>query len=511
MAPKLTFGVEFLTANAKQKLDSLNRSLDKTDRNAQATKRSFKDLSTGVIAGAAAFTGAVYAAAKLHRALGDLAKMGDRVEDASRAFRTLGINIETLRGATGREITDLELMEGTVNLLSRGLKLSQDQIVEYIRLMKVMSDATGESMDTLILRGARSKMMFDRLIGAAREFDTELSDTAGDAFARMETSATNLQNAFATFVTQSETLKELWSEIAGVMDDAAGFVLSKDFEDAMRLIGAALSGDPGAFLREGVRRGRERAAPRADLPPDVMPEWGQRIPGITVQGGWNVPDYEAQRAYAQRVAERRQAQAAMRVGREERAWKAAFGAKDIGLLDQADDRYSALTEKNEALKQAEMDRLGSIEDSWRQAAGLLEDAIVHAAMTGELSFRRLANSIAAMLATSGAKQLVDVGLGALFGGGGSKDISKKIPSRQFGGEVPGPIGSPQLILAHGGEEIVPAGRSKGLVVNQNINFNVNAMDSRSVAEFFEANGPHVARQLVKATDQSLALRRRLQP
>ncbi len=69
--------------------------------------------------------------------------------------------------------------------------------------------------------------------------------------------------------------------------------------------------------------------------------------------------------------------------------------------------------------------------------------------------------------------------------GSLKDL---LPTRQTGGIVPGPIGSPQPILAHGGEEIKPLGPSGGLAgggltLNVNIGtFIGSEHDKRNLAE-----------------------------
>ncbi|MDO8704084.1 MAG: hypothetical protein Q7J84_03980 [Sulfuricaulis sp.] len=55
------------------------------------------------------------------------------------------------------------------------------------------------------------------------------------------------------------------------------------------------------------------------------------------------------------------------------------------------------------------------------------------------------------------------------GGGGGGADSGGIPSFALGGTVPGPVGSPRLIVAHGGEHVIPIGRSGGGV---NVTINV---------------------------------------
>ena len=57
-------------------------------------------------------------------------------------------------------------------------------------------------------------------------------------------------------------------------------------------------------------------------------------------------------------------------------------------------------------------------------------------------------------------------LGAIAGGGG-------IPGFQQGGRVPGPLGSPQLIVAHGGETVNPIGATGDVFVFQGLNLDRN--------------------------------------
>ena len=71
---------------------------------------------------------------------------------------------------------------------------------------------------------------------------------------------------------------------------------------------------------------------------------------------------------------------------------------------------------------------------------------------------------------------------ALFGGG-------RLPSFQQGGRVPGPVGSPQVILAHGGEEVIPVGGRGG-----DINLTIN----------LDPGGPPVRDQLNAALPEAVA-------
>ena len=65
-------------------------------------------------------------------------------------------------------------------------------------------------------------------------------------------------------------------------------------------------------------------------------------------------------------------------------------------------------------------------------------------------------------------------------GGATSSGSASVPGYQFGGIVPGPLGAPQLAVVHGGERIIPTGRSSSGGVT--INIGTLYGTSREVAE-----------------------------
>lgn len=71
-------------------------------------------------------------------------------------------------------------------------------------------------------------------------------------------------------------------------------------------------------------------------------------------------------------------------------------------------------------------------------------------------------------------------------GGGAKNLFGglvgKLPGFATGGIVPGPIGSPQLAIVHGGEEVIPNGGAKGNTYNFG---DVNLGDAGAVGAFFD--------------------------
>ena len=64
-------------------------------------------------------------------------------------------------------------------------------------------------------------------------------------------------------------------------------------------------------------------------------------------------------------------------------------------------------------------------------------------------------------------------LGGIAGGLGA--LGASIPGFDTGGIVPGPVGSPQLILAHGGETILPTHR--GGTAGNTVNITINASNA----------------------------------
>jgi len=498
MPDRLTFGVDFLTQQAKTKLDGLNRSLDKTDAKTKQGAAGFSSMAAKVALATAAVSAVIVGVRKLNQQLISLAKTGDHISDAARAFKTLGINIETLRRATGREISDIQLMEASINLLSRGLQASQDEVAEYIRLMKVMSDAGGESFDTLIMRGSRSRQMFDQLLEAARRFATGVSadiDSAGDAASRMETSLGNLKDALAVAIDRSETLEYWWSKIAGWAQAAADAMAGPAPREMIAGLSKLIS-----VSERGIPRGLARYEIPSELRQDVeyirrafpAEEHIEQLRLLREQ-------YIGQLPRAPGIPTRPEAIPAIPAPTVARlAFEEERPAIGIG---RGVRRGAEIVAQTEAAAQAQRD----MEEAQRKYAERLAaatpvvygiaDAMQFLTQTGNKTVDTIfavAGALASILAETGG------GAGKFFKGLGFQE----------GGTVPGPIGKPQLAVVHGGERVIPARESAGNLYTS-VTFNVSAIDAQSVAEFFDRYGGHVARQVVKAADQSQAFRRRL--
>lgn len=62
----------------------------------------------------------------------------------------------------------------------------------------------------------------------------------------------------------------------------------------------------------------------------------------------------------------------------------------------------------------------------------------------------------------------------------SEELANEVPTFQRGGIVPGPIGSPRLVIAHGGETVIPQGRA-GIQVSNTIIVNGSQEDPAVLA------------------------------
>lgn len=75
--------------------------------------------------------------------------------------------------------------------------------------------------------------------------------------------------------------------------------------------------------------------------------------------------------------------------------------------------------------------------------------------------------------------------------GGMKLLKLILPGFDTGGIVPGPIGSPQMIIAHGGETVLPthkSGTAGGWTGDQNVNVTINVTETvglQKVADFLD--------------------------
>lgn len=88
-------------------------------------------------------------------------------------------------------------------------------------------------------------------------------------------------------------------------------------------------------------------------------------------------------------------------------------------------------------------------------------------------------------------------VGAVTGG--------ELPSFDEGGIVPGPIGSPQLVVAHGGEEITPPGSSeKSVTLNSNDSFTFNMTVGEGVSDGQARRiGNIIAKEIIREKRQGI--------
>ena len=128
---------------------------------------------------------------------------------------------------------------------------------------------------------------------------------------------------------------------------------------------------------------------------------------------------------------------------------------------------------------------------------MFEDAIIRGNKFSDV-LRGLALDLARLTLRKSVVEPLFTGLasaaGSFFGG-------LKLPGFQFGGEVPGPIGRPQLAVVHGGERITPQGRSaRGGPGEVHIHINhtvqVTSLDPTTAAAVIQKNMPVISRSLI---------------
>jgi len=133
------------------------------------------------------------------------------------------------------------------------------------------------------------------------------------------------------------------------------------------------------------------------------------------------------------------------------------------------------------------------------------------------AFKGMVSSILADLARMQTNKLITQIIGAIAGGiagGGQSAVpgsptSNVVVAGEFanGGPVPGPLGSPQLILAHGGEHVLSradlrSGGGGAVTINMTVNPSPG-MDERALAD-------HAAAAVSRSMRESRGFRRQVQ-
>jgi hypothetical protein len=170
------------------------------------------------------------------------------------------------------------------------------------------------------------------------------------------------------------------------------------------------------------------------------------------------------------------------------------------IVTELVDRYNALTEAQrvygELMEESEQEikEMGTLaRDGFRGMSILLSDFVTG----GIQGFEDLGTAMLRMFQR--------LALEAAF-----EDIGRflKIPGFQSGGVVPGPIGSAQLAVVHGGETITPA-RQQPLSVQVVNNFNIKAWDGLDVMQTLEQHKGTIAAVVGEAARDSEGFRQLL--
>jgi hypothetical protein len=132
-------------------------------------------------------------------------------------------------------------------------------------------------------------------------------------------------------------------------------------------------------------------------------------------------------------------------------------------------------------------------DQWASAKDSITTTLDDVALEGGAALRRLADeSGRAARAASDQWDRFRPGFDFPSSAQSPDRDNGGIPSFASGGTVPGPIGQPRLIMAHGGETVTPPGRGGS---NQPIVIQIRMQDDRLLTEVVLRNSPEVARAL----------------
>lgn len=203
---------------------------------------------------------------------------------------------------------------------------------------------------------------------------------------------------------------------------------------------------------------------------------------------------DAQVAYDKQLSQQGSAQEDSRVS-ELNALAASLRNQTTNHNQKAIDTETFTKKRAAALDAAHADEQKSV---------AINNAIIEGLEANHLVIAASLNSVAIAQAKAAWDELNSYSAGMYENGG---TLGGRRVSRAFGGMVPGALGSPQWILAHGGERVTPpatasyfnnvrAGDQINITAPQTFNANVNG-----------ANAMHVARMASKEMARSISLRR----
>jgi hypothetical protein len=538
MGDIVRFGAAFDATKLNAGVRSANGKLKGLEAQAEANNAKFRTMAARAAVAGAALAGFALAARKVIAELRDLATRGLGVEGVARAVEKatggqLG-SMLALRDATRGLVSDFDLMTAYNRALALGAVENTEQ---FSRLADVASnlgralgvDATQAVLDLAQGIGRQSIQILDNLgitvraedayakyaaaLGttaealdsvqrkeafraeALRQAEAAVSNMglatggAGEAWRHLDTAMQNATDSFARVIND-------WDGLANAVDRVADAV--QGVADNMPGVIAGLR--LGFGLTTGIMPAP--AGPRAQLPPDVMPEG---VPGARMVGGVVAP---------QRIA----AIPAPALGPDPAAVARAAEVNDA--LDKSIDQQAHIAEfwtevnrRSEAAVQTEADlavaefnrlqreadQVAELQEVWRTGfAGmsmLLSDFITG----GIQGFEDLGTAMLRMfqrLALESAFKSIGEAIGL-----------PGLPSFQFGGYVPGPIGMPQLAVVHGGEFVSPARNASPEVhVHQVNNFNAQALDGMDAVRALYRHKGTIAAMVGEAARESSGFR-----
>jgi hypothetical protein len=149
-----------------------------------------------------------------------------------------------------------------------------------------------------------------------------------------------------------------------------------------------------------------------------------------------IEDYQAKRAQAQQEYDDNRADAAREYDARANELKAELLQENAKMEKERATYQASRAAVNKILADSEQLRLDTTAQTTKQVLALIDSEIAR--------YNKLADAISR--AAQGKPSQIP-------------SSASKITSHEFGGIVPGPIGTPQPIIAHGGETVIPAGQS----------------------------------------------------
>lgn len=461
----------------KRAIDSAERSMsglhDHINRKSDGISRAFKGIGTAAVAAFGA-VGIAGFAMDSFTAMADTETQTKRVEKvfgsaakavtgyAKTTSKNLGLsNREALRaaGGFGSLFKQLGLGEDQAAAMSTALLQAGGDIAAF---------AGGDVSEVLETMSAAFRGEYDSL----QKFLPTISDAAIKQQALAMTGKTNAdaltdqEKAMAAFALMTAQTNPAIGAAAANMGTAAGQAktLTANIDDTKSTMGEAF----GPFINETV-------LPGLNLVSDWFKNWWKE----------NGPDFK------RGVEEVKTKFAEMRASSDEARKELELGAGQVSAFVQPklDEMHTKAIEMWNGWKDTSANVFNWTQDKWREYNETVANAWnFFTEKWGEFESWITEHVIDPILTLKRViTETLDLFKKITPGGGAISEIGKilHLPGFDQGGVVPGRIGSPQMILAHGGETVLPTHKNPGMV-SRTSNINVEGLSADQAMQLIVA-------------------------